>query len=62
VFIKNDKWLKRLKVPVHSGKAEKQRKLQERGLNCAGAAELVELPGPTFPPHFCAGVGLSTGI
>lgn len=55
VFIKNDKRPKRLKVPVHSGKTERRCKLQEGGLKCAGAAELVELPGhkPHFSPLLC---------
>lgn len=56
MFIKNDKWPKRLKVPVQ-GKMEKQCKPQEGGLKCGGAAELVELPGhkSLSSSHLCAG-------
>lgn len=56
VFIKNDKWPKRLEVPVQ-GKMEKQCKPQEGGLKCGGAAELVELPGhkSLSSSHLCAG-------
>lgn len=57
VFIKNDKWPKRLKVPVQ-GKIEKQCKPQEGGLKRAGASELVKQPVHkpfTLHPCFYAG-------
>lgn len=65
VFIKNDKWAARLKVPVHSGKTEKWCKLQERGVKCAEAAELLVLPGhklhlsSPFLCRYCANCGHS---